>query len=319
VAIAAVATGFAVASVLMPVASSQEPSPEEDREQLQQLGSELETTAARLERAQSELNELEAQLAAVTQETSEAQERLAQAQLRLSQQAADLYRTGGRGDALAPLLGDQPPDTFARRMEYLDMVVDSGVDVVQEARQAQQVYDGNLAQMEQLAAQERALVEELDSAAQELDNQFRTVEARVEGFGSVRDGVACPVGEPSTFIDSWGFARSGGRSHQGTDILAPRGIPLFAYTDGVIEDTQNTDSGLAGLYYYLRGDDGNVYFGAHMDTLSVVPGQRVRAGEPIGTNGDTGNARGTPHLHFELHPGGGRPVNPYSLVQAACG
>lgn len=318
IAAAVMVTMLAVAAFMVPAARSQEASPEEDRQRLQQLGSELETVAGRLERAQSELHEIEAQLALATQETTDAQEHLGLAQLRLSQQAADLYRTGGRGDVLSPLLGDQDPGTFARRMEYLDVVVDSGVDVVQEAQQAQQVYEGNLVEMERLAAEERALVGELDAARKELDDQFRTVEARVEGFGAVSDGVACPVGQPRTFVDSWGFARSGGRSHQGTDILAPRGTPVFAYTDGVISRVQAGDRGLGGLYFYLQGDDGHEYYGAHLASLSVVAGQRVRAGEPIGTNGDTGNARGTPHLHFELHPGGGRAVNPYPIVATAC-
>jgi membrane fusion protein, copper/silver efflux system len=62
------------------------------------------------------------------------------------------------------------------------------------------------------------------------------------------------------------------------------------------------------------------WVGGRIDRLHVrVTGERVRAGQPIGTNGDTGNARGTPHLHLEVHPGGGRPINPYPLVQRACG
>ena len=76
-------------------------------------------------------------------------------------------------------------------------------------------------------------------------------------------------------------------------------------------------SGLGGKAFYLDGDDGNFYYGAHLD--SYGHSGRVEAGTVVGFNGDTGNARGTPHLHFEIHPGGqGNPTNPYPVVARYC-
>jgi murein DD-endopeptidase MepM/ murein hydrolase activator NlpD len=129
---------------------------------------------------------------------------------------------------------------------------------------------------------------------------------------------SCPMARPFTFIDSWGFARSGGRAHKGVDIMAPRGNEIYAFTNGRVQRMKT--GGLGGVVLYLRGDDGNVYYYAHLDRYApgIGTGSRVEAGQLIAYNGDTGNARGAPHLHFEVAPGGGAAVNPYPYTAAAC-
>jgi peptidoglycan LD-endopeptidase LytH len=135
----------------------------------------------------------------------------------------------------------------------------------------------------------------------------------------VSGGVACPVGQPRNYSDTWGAPRSGGRSHRGTDILAPRGTPIYAYESGTV--TRLWNSGLGGISLYLRGDSGNIYYYTHLQgyVAGLSAGQRVSVGQQIAYNGDTGNARGIPHLHFEVQPGGGAQVNPYPYVVRACG
>jgi murein DD-endopeptidase MepM/ murein hydrolase activator NlpD len=128
--------------------------------------------------------------------------------------------------------------------------------------------------------------------------------------------IVCPVQGPMYFIDSWGFPRSGGRSHQGTDMMSEYGVWTVAPVDGVVEHRSN---GLGGLTWYLYGDDGNTYYGAHLQAYENVGVGWVAAGTVIGYVGDSGNAQGTPpHLHFEFHPGGGGPVNPYELLTSVC-
>jgi len=131
-------------------------------------------------------------------------------------------------------------------------------------------------------------------------------------------GMACPQDHPRSFTDTWGAPRSGGRRHQGTDIFGAMGGNVFAITSGTVEWARS--GGSAGRWLSLRGDDGDRYWYMHLSGFVASGGQRVGAGELIAYNGDTGNARGTsPHIHFEHHPGGGRPVNPYPLLRRVCG
>lgn len=124
----------------------------------------------------------------------------------------------------------------------------------------------------------------------------------------------CPVDGPHSFIDSWGFARSGGRRHEGVDILASIGTPIVAPVSGVVEHRSNR---VGGRSFHLNGDDGNYFYGTHLSGYGASG--VVRAGEVIGYVGDDGNAAGIPHLHFEIHPGGRRnPINPYIDVAAVC-
>ncbi len=127
-----------------------------------------------------------------------------------------------------------------------------------------------------------------------------------------RSAILCPV-NGSAYSDTWGAARSGGRTHQGVDMLASRGTPIYAVVSGSVEFKTNS---LGGNAAWLGGSDGNRYYYAHMDHWEGSS-RGVSQGDVIGYVGDTGNARGTPHLHFEVHPGGGAAVNPYPWVRDA--
>lgn len=131
--------------------------------------------------------------------------------------------------------------------------------------------------------------------------------------------IACPVGNPRNYSDTYGAPRSGGRRHQGVDILAPHGTPIYAYENGTIN--RMNGNRLGGISLYLQGASGTVYYYTHLAgyVSGLAPGQAVSVGQHIAFNGDTGNAAGIPHLHFEVMPGGGGGVNPYPYARRACG
>lgn len=125
--------------------------------------------------------------------------------------------------------------------------------------------------------------------------------------------------EPNTFVDTWGAPRSGGRTHQGVDLLAERGTPVRAIHEGVLFRVDV--GGLGGLYIWLRAPWGDEYYYAHLEDFArgIATGLWVSQGELIGYVGTSGNSPDyIPHLHFEYHPGGGRAVNPYPLALQAC-
>jgi murein DD-endopeptidase MepM/ murein hydrolase activator NlpD len=126
------------------------------------------------------------------------------------------------------------------------------------------------------------------------------------------DAIVCPM-PGSAYGDTWGAPRSGGRRHEGVDMLAPMGTPIFAVVSGTVRFSQNR---LGGNAVSLVGDNGNRYYYAHLSRYEGSS-RRVTQGELIGYNGDTGNATGVPHLHFEVRPGNGLPVNPTPSVRAA--
>ena len=124
-----------------------------------------------------------------------------------------------------------------------------------------------------------------------------------------------PMQGRCSFTDTWQEAR-GSRRHEGVDIIGARGLAIYAVVDGTITK-QYTNTSLSGNALRLTAADGTYFFYAHLDSFApgIAPGVAVRAGQLLGYNGATGNTT-TPHLHFEVHPGGGAAINPYPVVKA---
>ncbi|MGB3733707.1 MAG: M23 family metallopeptidase [Ilumatobacter sp.] len=124
--------------------------------------------------------------------------------------------------------------------------------------------------------------------------------------------ASCPIDGAATFEDSWGWPRSGGRSHEGVDMIAERGTPVVAVGSGDAVFKQNR---LGGNAVWLTAPNGDKFYYAHLDSFAGES-RSVEAGDVIGFVGSSGNAQGS-HLHFETLPGG-NVENPYPHTLAAC-
>lgn len=129
-------------------------------------------------------------------------------------------------------------------------------------------------------------------------------------------------------LSNYNDARSGGRLHEGIDILSTLGQEVYAPSAGKLT-VQYVDGGvnasLSGNAWGLEGEDGNYYFFAHLSRFAdgLAVGSTVTKAQLIGYVGDTGNpGPGNYHLHFEIHPGGMKKaaVDPLTLldVPKAC-
>ncbi|MEX2324765.1 MAG: peptidoglycan DD-metalloendopeptidase family protein [Nitriliruptoraceae bacterium] len=282
-----------------------------------------ESTWARIEETKVELDELSARATRLERDARSA-ERL------LSERARSVFKQGS-ATAFETLLTSGGPQQAVERAAMISTLQLREGTRLEDAVAARVALDQTL---ELLADREQRLDElqaDLDVQARELSAALSQAEARASSLRTmlerqvridrgVQQGIyACIFDNAFRFRDTWGAPRSGGRRHRGTDVFAPYNQPVYAFTSGVVRRT--SWSGLGGLGLYLRGDDGNVYYYAHLNSVEQdgQVGTRVGPGQLIARNGSTGNASASaPHVHFEIHPGGGSAINPYQWLAAAC-
>ncbi len=268
--------------------------------------------AAALERAElaghllaGDRVEIETAVAARTRATEAADE--------LAERTAELDAARAEQEAVLTALRED----LERAAELEQRLVEDERQRQEEARRrAEEAERRRAARAAEEAAQARAAEEAAEAQARAEAESTASTASTPAAPAPSSGGKACPVGQPHSFTDTWGASRSGGRSHKGVDILANYGTPVYAIVGGVW-DVRSPGS-LAGNWAILRGNDGHTYYYMHLQSHTVGDGAAVSAGTQTGTIGDTGNARGTPHLHFEYHPGGGSAVNPYPIAREAC-
>jgi hypothetical protein len=139
-----------------------------------------------------------------------------------------------------------------------------------------------------------------------------------------------PLVAKTVLWDNYGDPRPNGR-HAGIDMENPWRAPVVAVEDGTIK---YWESGLGGCMLYLYGLSGTTYMYIHLNndltakndnrggcvkdvSFAVPNGAKVTAGQQIAWNGDSGDANGNPHLHFEVHPNDGVDVDPFRYLKRA--
>lgn len=304
-----------------------------------QLKSRLEDVKARAKKAGDaysaahwKLDETEVALGRTEKRIRSTEERLKAAKKRLNYRANGMYRED-RASMLFLLVGAQSFEQFVTRIDYLSRVGEADAEVVAEVKRLrQQLYASRrklLAQRKVRAAETARLRErnrQLQARLGSLEAEFRSVKRRLDAVRSGGrlpsgvlaspgpNGMVFPVLGSYYYADTWGASRSGGRRrHKGTDIMARAGTPCVAVLSGTVHAKTN---GLGGKTIWLTSDSGWQFYYAHLQSWAVTSG-RVRAGQVIGYVGSTGNASASaPHLHFQIHPNGGGPVNPYPYLRA---
>ena len=334
--------GLALLGLLLAGIPALQAAPLDDaRRRERALKGELQEATAELQAAEAALARAEDQLAYDKGQLQAADRQQRGARAALAGQAAAMYRSGGL--AFADSLLDQDPAQVPGRVEMATVLVSRNAQLIEDAQVTGDAYRSVLGRVtrgyeraKELHDQARAAVAKLESGLEEAQavearlvrlEQRRKAATKVApapppsggggGGGAVSSsGKACILERPYSYVDSWGAPRSGGRSHQGTDVMAPHGARVYAFVNGVVSRESSSANG--GIQLYLQGDNGVEYFYAHLSGYAVSTGTRVRAGQLIAYNGQTGNASATaPHVHFEVHLSGG-PVNPYPYLKQVC-
>jgi peptidoglycan LD-endopeptidase LytH len=345
---------------------------EDARARYDEISTELAVRSQAVEEAEAHLESITANLLATRAQLDAATEKLARVQSDLNERAAEAFMQGP-GSSIEFLLGSASLAELSDRIEFVGAVAQSDEELAQQVRNTQNQLTAakeNLEGLQSKARQEQARAQEakdqilalfqeqqdllaqiqsdLDQAKQSVGKADKAYEQwlkalQAQGYGGGHASVPlpagwehvlerCPVDGPRTYGDGFGAPRYAGgyHLHKGVDILAPTGTPIVATFDGYSRTDYNS---LGGNVVFVSGKYGETY-NAHLSAFSSNSNGPVQAGDVIGYVGDTGDATGIPHDHFEFHPNvmpSSWPasaygysiiedaINPYPLLVAACG
>ncbi|GCD97280.1 M23 family metallopeptidase [Embleya hyalina] len=202
-------------------------------------------------------------------------------------------------------LADRGADVAARSEERSTLDAAGSAEAARQARETREAEQA-AAEAEQAREAERAAqAEQAAQTAQAAQAEREAAAARADAERAA-SGWVLPT---SDYTLTGRFGNSGARwahTHTGLDFAAPSGTPIRAAAAGTISSAG--PAGAFGNRIVLTHPDGTRTWYCHQSRFAKTSGS-VAAGEVIGYVGTTGNSTG-PHLHFEVHPGGGSAVDP---------
>jgi murein DD-endopeptidase MepM/ murein hydrolase activator NlpD len=216
----------------------------------------------------------------------------------------------------------------ARRISLLDEMSRRDLHLVSEIENVRDRLDVRRTQLQrfmwylgsvraQLRDDQVALRRAMNASERILATLQRHRQAVLGRISRIRPFSVCPVGDPHAESNNFGVWRrapkkfGGDHIHEGDDLLAPQGTPIYAPFDGRAV-VMNSPAGGLGVAVY--GKYGYAY-NAHLSRLGTLG--EVQAGDIVGYVGQTGHATG-PHDHFEWHPGDGDAVDPHPYLALVC-
>ena len=313
------AIAIAMASVGVPATPAAALTGSEIEQRVVSLKSSLRAIATDLQAAEDELIRTSAEMKAHDTALRQSERRRAELSVSLGHRAAELYVIGTVDDFE---IVHEGVGTYIDRMAYLEVVRRGEKALLEELRALQETAATESALL--AAARARALDarNRLDSRQGELSRQLAELKQLQSFLGDTSGrhiigngtGFQCPVVGPNVPLDNFGDPRPGG-PHAGVDIRADYGQYVRTVLAGTVVDTPT--GSWWGIGIIVRDLTGTEWYYAHLSSRSVRIGQKLAPGEVIARVGCTGTCYGT-HLHFEWHPGGGDPRDPYGLVSGAC-
>ena len=324
--------------IAAPASADTESDLEAARQELAAKQAELDALTLRWQQTETKFAQAQDAVRQAESEIGSLQADLARVRVKFDAQVRAVYMSGGNA-TIGALLGSDSFADFADRLRFATSIAQGDEDLAVSVavqterlrrtreklvREAQVQADAAAA----LASQRtdlNAKVNDLQSTVSDLYRKYQDQLAAQQQIGLPPSGSGgsfppissgalsiCPVQGSVSCVDSFGWPRPGGRTHQGIDMISPYGTPIVAVHSGNAVQAPNSLGGNAVIVYH---DGGDFTYYAHMSSYGAS-GQ-VGAGEVIGYVGSTGDTN-VNHLHFEYHPGGGAAVDPYQLLLAVC-